>query len=73
MASLTWPAVVTIAVVASMITVLVVSGHATAVTLASTALGSVALALAHAFIANSERKRMSQRLNETQSQYDKKP
>lgn len=64
MGSITWPAVATIAIIAIMITVLVITGHASTVTIACAALGSVALAIAHAFIASAERARVSRRANE---------
>ncbi len=64
MGSITWPAVATVFIVAVMITVLVVTGHGNAVTMATAALGSVALALAHAFIAKGERAKASRQADE---------
>jgi hypothetical protein len=44
-----WPAAMSLAIVAAMITVLILTGHANNVTLATTALGGVAIMIAGAF------------------------
>lgn len=69
--SITWPAVATVAIVAAMITALALTGHANTITIATGALGSVALAIAHAFIARTERAKVTRKLEEIVSTYER--
>lgn len=62
---ITWPIVAIVLIAAIMFTVLIVTGNASAVTMATTALGAVALAIAHAFIVRGvESARASKRARE---------